>query len=112
MTEHNLPGSGNSLVRSDDDATATYTEMQRCKHCLEPMSAQDALDDVCDDCLKSEKLDWSCNDPECEHSWTCLGIPMTCPVCNGVNIDSEISHRLDRVREPLITNYILKQRAA
>lgn len=106
MTEHHIPGSGNSLVGSRDDGYPTNTELIRCKHCLEPMSFEDAMDEVCNSCVAKERLEWSCND--CDQIWLCAGIPIHCPACDGLNIDSLNSSRLDNLRAKVIKSYVEK----
>jgi hypothetical protein len=112
MNSYTIPGSGNSLVGPRDDGQNTYTDYQRCKHCLTPMSYKDALDDVHDDCLGNERLGWNCNTEGCEHSWECAGIPMQCPVCGGFNIDSAVTERLDNVRGRKVADFIQKTKQA
>lgn len=92
--------------------TTTYTELQRCKYCLEHMMPEDALDSVHNDCLSNEKLNWICNDPECGHCWHCLGIPAMCPVCWSFNVDSTVNKRLTDLRVDIISKRIQKERAA
>ena len=107
MCLSNLPGSGNSLVGYRDDGE-TYREMQRCKHCSETLDYNDALDTVCNGCLKNEKLEWQCND--CDHIWISLGISMQCPSCQSFNLDSVTSMHIDKVRHFIILNeFIQKQ---